>query len=140
MKVAEISFVAPLLSVLLTLVAFSPIEQAEASENMTPLLLAVQDAPVPFMGSDGRVHLVYELDMNSFPSAEIAVEKVEVVSDGAVCKLSTLPLLPDASSPPACANQQQRWPRARGPCFFSTSRLPPALRFPLSSHIESPCG
>jgi hypothetical protein len=35
------------------------------------------------MGSDGRVHLVYELDMNNFSSAEIAVEKVEVVGDGA---------------------------------------------------------
>jgi hypothetical protein len=83
MKVAGISFVAPLLLVVLTLVAYSPIERAEASENMTPLLLAVQDAPVPFMGSDGRVHLVYELDMNNFSSAEIAVEKVEVISDGA---------------------------------------------------------
>jgi Peptidase family M23 len=82
MKVAGISFVAPLLLVLLTLVAYTPIERAEASENMTPLLLAVQDAPVPFMGSDGRVHLVYELDMNNFSSAEIAVEKVEVISDG----------------------------------------------------------
>jgi hypothetical protein len=50
---------------------------------MTPLLLAVQDAPVPFMGSDGRVHLVYELGMTNFSSADIAVEKVEVVGDGA---------------------------------------------------------
>jgi|HubBroStandDraft_6_1064221.scaffolds.fasta_scaffold28145_2 hypothetical protein len=83
MKIAGISFVAPLLLALLTLVAYTPIERAEASENMTPLLLAVQDAPVPFMGSDGRVHLVYELDMNNFSSAEIAVEKVEVISDGA---------------------------------------------------------
>jgi len=83
MKVAGISFVAPLLLALLTFVAYTPIERAEASENMTPLLLAVQDAPVPFMGSDGRVHLVYELDMNNFSSAEIAVEKVEVISDGA---------------------------------------------------------
>ena len=83
MKVAGISFVAPLLLVLFTLVAFSTIERAEASESMTPLLLSVQDAPVPFMGSDGRVHLVYELEMNNFSSAEITVEKVEVISDGA---------------------------------------------------------
>ena len=83
MKVAGISFVAPLLLVLFTLVAFSTIERAEASESMTPLLLAVQDAPVPFMGSDGRVHLVYELEMTNFSSAEITVEKVEVISDGA---------------------------------------------------------
>ena len=56
--------------------------RAEPSEQMTPLLLAVQDAPVPFMGSDGRVHLVYELEMTNFSSAEILVEKVEVLGDG----------------------------------------------------------
>jgi hypothetical protein len=56
---------------------------ADTSENMTPLLLTVQDAPVPFMGSDGRVHLVYELGVTNFSSADIAVEKVEVVGDGA---------------------------------------------------------
>jgi hypothetical protein len=35
------------------------------------------------MGSDGHVHLVYELGMTNFSSAEIAVEKVEVISEGA---------------------------------------------------------
>jgi len=39
--------------VLLTLVAASPVARAEASENMTPLILAVQDAPVPFMAQTG---------------------------------------------------------------------------------------
>jgi hypothetical protein len=68
--------------VLLTLVAAGPVARAVASENMTPLILAVQDAPVPFMGSDGHVHLVYELGMTNFSSAEIAVEKVEVLSEG----------------------------------------------------------
>src|ERR1700729_377495 len=57
--------------------------RAEVAEQMTPLLLAVQDAPVPFMGSDGHVHLVYELGMTNFSSAEMAVEKVEVISGGA---------------------------------------------------------
>ena len=42
---------------------------------MTPLLLAVQDAPVPFMGSDGQIHLVYELGMTNFSSGEIAVRR-----------------------------------------------------------------
>lgn len=56
--------------------------RAEVAEQMTPLLLAVQDAPVPFMGSDGRVHLVYELGMSNFSSSDIAVEKVEVLGDG----------------------------------------------------------
>ena len=50
--------------------------------TMTPLLLDVQDAPVPFMGSDGRVHLVYELWMTNFSSADVSVEKVEVLGDG----------------------------------------------------------
>jgi hypothetical protein len=55
----------------------------QTAETMTPLLLAVQDAPIPFTGSDGRTHLVYELGMTNFSSAPIAVEKVEVMGDGA---------------------------------------------------------
>jgi hypothetical protein len=66
------------------LVSLCAIGRAQVSENMTPLLLAVQDAPVPFMGSDGQIHLVYELGMTNFSSGEIAVEKVEVVGDGSV--------------------------------------------------------
>lgn len=54
------------------------------NERMTPLLLSVQDAPVPFTASDGRVHLVYELWMMNFSSGDVAVEKVEVTGDGAV--------------------------------------------------------
>jgi Peptidase family M23 len=54
----------------------------QTAETMTPLLLAVQDAPIPFNGSDGRTHLVYELGMTNFSSAPIAVERVEVVGDG----------------------------------------------------------
>lgn len=55
---------------------------AIASENMTPLLLTVQDAPVPFMGSDGQVHLVYELWMTNATSGNLTVNKVEVLGDG----------------------------------------------------------
>jgi hypothetical protein len=51
---------------------------------MTPVLLKVEDAPVPFVGSDGRIHLVYELWMTNFSSAEATVEKVEVLGDGNV--------------------------------------------------------
>src|SRR5262245_40210524 len=51
-------------------------------ESMTPLLLAVHDAPVPFTGSDGFVHLVYELWITNFSSADILMEKVEVLGDG----------------------------------------------------------
>jgi hypothetical protein len=57
---------------------------AQAQEKMTPVLLAIQDAPVPFIGSDGRFHLVYELWMTNFSSADVTVEKVEVLGDGDV--------------------------------------------------------
>src|SRR5277367_5880528 len=55
---------------------------AQVQPKMTPLLLAIQDAPVPFAGSDGRVHLVYELWVTNFSSADVMVERVEVMSDG----------------------------------------------------------
>jgi hypothetical protein len=58
--------------------------RAQVQERMTPLLLSVEDAPVPFMGSDGRVHLVYELWTTNFSSADVTVEKVEVLSSGDV--------------------------------------------------------
>jgi Peptidase family M23 len=53
-----------------------------AQEILTPILLAVHDAPVPFTGSDRRVHLVYELWMTNFSSAEVSVDQVEVFGDG----------------------------------------------------------
>jgi len=58
--------------------------RAYPPEEMTPLLLTVPDAPVPFNGSDGRTHLVYELAMTNFSSGDLVPEKVEVLGDGAV--------------------------------------------------------
>lgn len=72
---------------IISLVVLTPPASAQASEAldaMTPLLLSVTDAPVPFNGSDGRTHLVYELGITNFSSAEVAVEKVEVLGDGVV--------------------------------------------------------
>jgi murein DD-endopeptidase MepM/ murein hydrolase activator NlpD len=53
-------------------------------EEPTPLLLSVRHAPVPFTGSDGRVHFVYELWITNFSSAEAPVESLDVLGDGAV--------------------------------------------------------
>jgi hypothetical protein len=55
--------------------------RAQVLEKMTPVLLSVQAAPVPFLGSDGRTHLVYELWMTNFSSADVTVEKVDVLGD-----------------------------------------------------------
>jgi hypothetical protein len=56
----------------------------QTHEQMTPVLLQVEDAPVPFVGTDGRRHLVYELWMTNFSSGDAKVEKVEVLGDGKV--------------------------------------------------------
>jgi Peptidase family M23 len=69
-------------SSLLLLLGYAASASPQTEEAMTPLLLAVQDAPIPFTGSDGRTHLVYELGMTNFSSAPIAVEKVEVLGGG----------------------------------------------------------
>lgn len=65
------------------LVSFVSSGTAETVQNLTPILLAVENAPVPFHGSDGRVHLVYELWITNFSSGDVTVEKVEVLGDGA---------------------------------------------------------
>ena len=69
--------------VLAVAAAWSGASAAERSkEQMTPLLLAVPDPPIPFKGSDGRTHLVYELWMTNFSSGEATVEQVDVLGDG----------------------------------------------------------
>jgi hypothetical protein len=66
----------------LLFVAVFSAEAKVETEQMTPLLLAVNDPPVPFTGSDGRTHLVYELAMTNFSSGDIAVQKIEILGDG----------------------------------------------------------
>ncbi|MDX2166704.1 MAG: M23 family metallopeptidase [Deltaproteobacteria bacterium] len=71
--------VAALAALLLTIT--SPARAADAErppEEITPLLLRVPEAPIPFNGSDGRTHLVYELWITNFSSADARVEQVEV--------------------------------------------------------------
>jgi hypothetical protein len=54
---------------------------AREAERLTPVLLSVPESPIPFSGSDGRTHLVYELSVTNFSSGEILVENVEVLAD-----------------------------------------------------------
>jgi hypothetical protein len=70
--------------ILVALLVCASVGRADVPEKMTPLLLDMQDAPAPFMGSDGRVHLVYELWMTNFSGGDIVVQKVEVLGDGEV--------------------------------------------------------
>jgi hypothetical protein len=82
MNLAQRSIASLLFLAVPALLVPAAIGHADDTETMTPLILAVQDAPVPFRGSDGRVHLVYELGVTNFSSAEIVIEKVEVLGDG----------------------------------------------------------
>jgi hypothetical protein len=58
-----------------------PADSEPHAEVMTPLLLGVQDAPIPFLGSDGQIHLVYELWITNFSAREAVVETAAVVGD-----------------------------------------------------------
>ncbi|HZA22596.1 MAG TPA: hypothetical protein VFA32_08340 [Dehalococcoidia bacterium] len=39
----------------------------------------VLHAPIPFAGSDGRTHLVYELETTNFSSGKTTIEQLEVL-------------------------------------------------------------
>ncbi len=51
---------------------------AAPAPRITPLLLSVPQAPVPFRGSDGRTHLVYELHVLNFTSVDAIVRSLQV--------------------------------------------------------------
>src|SRR4029453_10693426 len=63
----------------LATVASGPVR---GEERITPLLLAGHDPPVPFGGSDGRTHLVYELWITNFSSGEAALPQGRARGDG----------------------------------------------------------
>ena len=68
------------LAVLTMMLVFSAFATAKEAEHLSPILLAVQNAPVPFTGSDGRTHLVYELWMTNFSSSDAVIERVQILS------------------------------------------------------------
>jgi hypothetical protein len=138
MKIDRIVFGVPFLLALL--VAPFAVGRAQVSENMTPLLLAVQDAPVPFMGSDGKIHLVYELGMTNFSSAEIAVEKVELVGDGSVLQTLDSAAVAGRLQPAGLREPAGTLAKSTHASSFSMLRSLPEARFPLSCRIALPCG
>ena len=85
--------------VVFVLIAPAGAEKDGHDEQITPLLLAVHDAPMPFTGSDGRTHLVYELWITNFSSGDSRVEQVEVSGDGTL--LATLDATRDRVASPA---------------------------------------
>jgi hypothetical protein len=51
---------------------------APAPDTLTPLLGSVPFAPVPFAGSDGKTHMVYELAVTNFTSARLTIGDVKI--------------------------------------------------------------
>ena len=54
-------------------------EEKDASQDLTPIVGEVSYAPIPFEGSDGRTHLVYELEATNFTSGKVTIRKLEVL-------------------------------------------------------------
>ncbi|NQU37677.1 MAG: hypothetical protein HQ526_08815, partial [Actinobacteria bacterium] len=53
---------------------------APVDAKMTPVLATVETLPEPFVGSDGKTWLVYELSLVNFTSGATAIDKVEVLN------------------------------------------------------------
>src|SRR5688500_17217467 len=52
-------------------------EEKDASQDLTPIVGEVTNAPVPFAGSDGKTHLDYELEATNFSGGKTTIEKLE---------------------------------------------------------------
>jgi Peptidase family M23 len=124
------SFVAWALFVFATLAVHAPNARADSAENMTPLLLAVHDAPVPFMGSDGSIHLVYELWMTNFSSADIAVQKVEVLGDGALVQSLDTATVAQRLQPSGLRESASKLAKSTNALLFLHITLAPGTQIP----------
>lgn len=58
--------------------AAGPAAGQQAPPRATPVLMEVQDQPVPFRGADGRTHLVYELRLTNFTRSAVTIRRVQV--------------------------------------------------------------
>jgi Peptidase family M23 len=54
----------------------SPTEDVQA---LTPIVGEVSNAPIPFEGSDGRTHLVYELEVTNFSTGKTTIQRLKVL-------------------------------------------------------------
>ena len=50
----------------------------QGPDEVTPLVGSVPFAPIPFVGSDDKNHLVYELSVTNFTGAPMIVDRVQV--------------------------------------------------------------
>lgn len=51
---------------------------ATTAPELTPVVASVLFPPVPFEGSDGRVHLVYELGVTNFTQGSVVIHRLDI--------------------------------------------------------------
>jgi murein DD-endopeptidase MepM/ murein hydrolase activator NlpD len=51
----------------------------EDVQALTPIVGEVSKAPIPFEGSDGRTHLVYELEVTNFSNGKTTIQRLKVL-------------------------------------------------------------
>jgi len=59
-------------------------------QALTPIVGEVSNAPIPFEGSDGRTHLVYELEVTNFSSGKTTIQRLKVLDAGTKEVVATL--------------------------------------------------
>ena len=57
----------------------SPAPAKAEAPRLTPLVGSVPFAPIPFKGSDGLTHLVYELSVTNFTNGELTIRDVAIL-------------------------------------------------------------
>lgn len=65
-------------------------EAGEGTQELTPIVAKVLYAPIPFTASDGRTHLVYELEATNFTSGKTTIGQLEVLDADTGDVVSTL--------------------------------------------------
>src|ERR1700722_2894331 len=109
------------------LLALPTLTSAQTPEKITPLMLNVQDAPIPFQGSDARTHLVYELELKNFSSGALTIEQLEVLApDNSI--LQTLDAKEIATRLQLAGHRD------------STAVMPPSTLALLFIHVTMPAG
>jgi Peptidase family M23 len=70
--------------------ATTPTRAPASAEQLTPVIARPLQAPVPFAGSDGRVHLVYELETTNFSSGDGILERLEILDQATEAVVAVL--------------------------------------------------
>ena len=101
-------------------------------QELTPVLASVLDPPIPFKGSDGRTHLVYELELTNFTPSDLTIDRVDVldVASGEHVQTYGARAVRDRMQTAGVRESSAGWaPRRWQPCSC-TSRSHPGRRFP----------